>query len=121
MKLQKVKIAIHPVLAELADRKPLTYLMTLDNYCYPLRTKEKELGHYCSIYFKKCYSKKELHSLNRNFSELEDMGIYIKFCNTMDNPCLIQNGHSPEYARYLYTKEEMAHIVKTVIEYCRPK
>lgn len=122
MALQKVTIAIHPVIAECRP-KLLAYLMTLDHYCLPLRVdkgrhypgkrgKGYELGPACCLYFRKILTKERLRELNQlPFPK----GIYIHFGNTYDNPCLIQNGHSPEYAVQLHSLKEIQNILQTTL------
>lgn len=113
MKLQKCTIAIHPVIAEL---KPdlLVKLMTLDHYCYPIKDNTgKEKGPKCTLYFKKSLSKDKL----RRLKELNyPRGLFVSFNNTYDNPCLIQNGHDPSYAVYLFKLEEIHNILKEIIQ-----
>lgn len=118
MKLQKCTIAIHPVIAAL---KPvlLAKLMTLDHYCYPLKTYEPfegnhtEYGPKCTLYFKKRLNKYKLRKL-REFEYPK--GLFVSFNNTYDNPCLIQNGHDSGYAVWLYEFKDIANIVNEIIK-----
>lgn len=120
MKLQKCTIAIHPVVANM-NPKLLVKLMTWDNHCMPIKTyksyKNKEgklsneAGPKCTLYFKKKLHKQELRKLNT----IDVTGLFLHFGNTYDNPCLIQNGHNPDYAVWLYTAEDIQRMVKEVI------
>ncbi len=120
MKLQKCTIAIHPVVAKMCPEL-LAKLMTWDHYCLPIKTykgyKNKdgklstESGPKCTLYFKKKLHKQELRKLNA----IDVTGLFLHFGNTYDNPCLIQNGHDPDYAVWLYTAEDIQHMVKEVI------
>jgi hypothetical protein len=118
MKFQKCSIAIHPIIAELKPEL-LVKLMTLDHYCYPLKTytpfkgNSTEYGPKCTLYFKKSLSKNKL----RRLKELNyPRGLFVSFSNTYDNPCLIQNGHDPSYAVHLFKLEEIHNILKEIIQ-----
>lgn len=118
MKLQKCTIAIHPVIADL---KPdiLVKLMTLDKYCYPLKTYEPykgnstEYGPKCTLYFKKQFTKKKLWELR---NARVPYGLFVTFSNTYDNPCLIQNGHDESYAVRLYEIKDIFNLLKEIIQ-----
>ena len=120
MKFQICTIAIHPVVAKM-NPELLAKLMTWDNYCKPLKTyksyKNKdgklsnEWGPKCTLYFKKKLHKQELRRLNT----FEMTGLFLHFGNTYHEPCLIQNGHDPDYAVWLYTVEDIKNMVKEVI------
>lgn len=118
MKFQKCSIAIDPIIAELKPEL-LIKLMTLDPYCYPLKTyipfkgNNTEYGPKCTLYFKKSLSKDKLHRLKElNYP----WWLFVSFNNTYDNPCLIQNGHDPSYAVHLFKLEEIHNILKEIIQ-----
>ena len=118
MRLQVCTIAIHLKIAEL---KPniLAKLMTLDHYCYPLKTyipykgNSTEYGPKCTLYFKKKLSKATLSKLR----ELKwPKGLFVTFSNTYNNPCLIQNGHDPSYAVWLYELKDIKLILEEILQ-----
>lgn len=120
MRLQKCTIAIHPIIAKM-NPELLAKLMTWDSFCMPIKTyksyKNKdgkfsnEWGPKCELYFKKKLHKQELSKLNA----IDVTGLFLHFGNTYDNPCLIQNGHDPDYAVWLYTAEDIQRMIKEVI------
>ena len=111
MKLQKLKLAITPVVA-MCKPELLAYLTTLDHYCVPIKDGQKEEGPKCELYFQKKYNKKKLRELNEY---PWPKGLYVRFCNTYDNPCFIQDGHDSEYAVWLYEIKDIKDIlVKTI-------
>ena len=120
MRLQKCTIAIHPVVAKL-NPELLAKLMTLDNHCLPIKNYKgyknrdgkisTEYGPKCTLYFKKKFHKQELRKLN----EYEKIGLFLHFGNTHDNPCLIQNGHDPSCAVWLYDIKYIQQVVNEVI------
>lgn len=118
MKLQICTIAIHPMIAEL---KPniLIKLMSLDHYCYPLKTympykgNSTEYGPKCTLYFKKSLSKDKLRKL-REFKWPK--GLFVTISNTYDNPCLIQNGHDSSYAVWLYELKDIKSILEEILQ-----
>lgn len=119
MKLQKCTIALHPVVAEM-NPELLAKLMTWDSHCMPIKTYRgyknregkfsTEKGPKCTLYFKKSLDKQSLRKLN----EINMTGLFLHFGNTYDNPCLIQDGHDPDYAVQLYTAEDIKNMVKEV-------
>ena len=121
MRLQKVKIAIHPVIAIIRPDL-LVKLMALDRYCYPIKTyvpyksNSTEYGPMCTLYFRKKFDKKQLRKL-RGFRY--PRGLFIEICNTYDNPCLVQEGHSPEYAVCLHEVDEVGNVLKEMIKEIR--
>jgi hypothetical protein len=120
MKLQKCTIAIHPIIAKMKPEL-LAKLMTWDSHCMPIKTYKgyknrdgklsTEIGPKCTLYFKKKLHKQELRKLNT----IDVTGLFLHFSNTYDNPCLIQNGHNPDYAVWLYDIEDIQSMVKEVI------
>jgi hypothetical protein len=113
MKLQKCTIAICPTIAIIRP-DILAMLKYLDPKCNPVKDETgAEAGAKCELYFKARFSKRELKEMRaKEYPE----GLYIRWCNTFDTPCLVQDGHDPSYAVYLYSFEEIEHAVSEIAE-----
>lgn len=118
MKFQKCTIAIHPAIAAVKPEL-LAKLMTLDQFCYPLKTykpyngNSTEYGPKCTLYFKKQLSKDKLKKL-KEFQY--PRGLFVSFHNTYENPCLIQNGHDSDYAVWLYELKDIYNILREILQ-----
>ena len=72
-----------------------------------------EQGTKCELYFKKTFSKAALHRANQ---AVYPTGLFVRLCNTWDNPCIIQDGHDSDYAVWLYEWEDIHRILLEVAE-----